>query len=321
MKRFIGYLKEYSREHLHLRNIILVVILNTLLISINFYFDFENNVVDRFYGQPVYTLWYFLLQLIPYLICLGLILPSNERYRLKNNYLWIKIFAGFFILSLDRSFYGEPYLLEGLSPEVYRYMLRLLKPLSGTIIVFGLLFIWYVLLDRRRGMDQFYGLKINNKDKVAYLYLLLLMIPLVAAASFLPDFIAYYPKYKKTGGALFASIMNWPEVMAVILYEASYLSSFLTVELFFRGFLIIGLAPQLGKYVVLPAATTYAVLHFGKPLGECVSSLAGGYILGVIALYSRSIWGGILVHMGIAALMEWFAYLQLVWRGELPPIQ
>ena len=311
MKQFIGYLREYSKENLRLRNIVVIALLNSGIITLNYFYDFENSVVDLYYGQPIYTLWYFLLQLLPYLICLWLILPVKDRYRLKNRFLWLKIIVGFFILALDRSFYGDSQLLEGLAPELYRYLLRLLKPLSGTIIVLLLLYFWYYLIDSKRGIGGFYGLKINHEHKLAYLYLLLFMVPLVAAASFLPDFIAYYPKYKKTEGAVFAAVMHWPEWVAVLLYELAYLSSFLTVELFFRGFLIIGLAPQLGKYVVLPAATTYAVLHFGKPLGECISSIAGGYILGVIALYSRSIWGGVLVHMGIAGLMEWFAYLQL----------
>jgi len=54
----------------------------------------------------------------------------------------------------------------------------------------------------------------------------------------------------------------------------------------------------------------YAVLHFGKPLGESIGSIFGGYILGIIALYSRNIWGGVFVHGGIALLMEIFAFLQ-----------
>jgi hypothetical protein len=43
---------------------------------------------------------------------------------------------------------------------------------------------------------------------------------------------------------------------------------------------------------------------------EAVSSIFGGYILGVIALQTRSIWGGILVHVGIAWMMEAIAWLQ-----------
>jgi len=51
-------------------------------------------------------------------------------------------------------------------------------------------------------------------------------------------------------------------------------------------------------------------LHFGKPIGEAISSIFGGYVLGVIALNTKSIVGGSIVHIGVAWLMELFAYLQ-----------
>ena len=54
----------------------------------------------------------------------------------------------------------------------------------------------------------------------------------------------------------------------------------------------------------------YASLHFGKPLGETIGSIFGGYILGVLALQTRSIWGGIIVHVGVAWLMDLAALLQ-----------
>ncbi len=66
----------------------------------------------------------------------------------------------------------------------------------------------------------------------------------------------------------------------------------------------------MGKNVILPMAATYAVLHFGKPIGETISSIFGGYILGVIALYSRNIWGGVFIHGGTAFFMEAFAFLK-----------
>jgi hypothetical protein len=54
----------------------------------------------------------------------------------------------------------------------------------------------------------------------------------------------------------------------------------------------------------------YCTLHFGKPMGEAVSSVFGGYILGVVAYETRSIWGGVIVHIGIAWMMEIIAFAQ-----------
>ena len=70
-----------------------------------------------------------------------------------------------------------------------------------------------------------------------------------------------------------------------------------------------GMAQILGKHAVIPMVTIYCFLHFGKPTGEAISSIFGGYILGVIALYTRSIWGGILIHIGVARMMEAAAYV------------
>lgn len=264
-----------------------------------------------YYGQNIRILWFFLVQALPFIVCLLLILPSGERSILRDKIFWLKIILGFLILGYDRSFSYHRHFANEVPQEIYVFVYRSIKSLSGIINNVLLLFILYLLLDYRKKVDNFYGFTLKNVDYKAYGILILLMIPLIFGASFLPDFIEYYPKYKKADGTDFAAFFGFSEWIAVLIYEICYLSDFLSIELFFRGFLIIGLAPHLGKHVILPMACTYAVLHFGKPLGECISSVFGGYILGVIALYSRNIWGGVVVHMGVAALMELFAFLQI----------
>ena len=66
----------------------------------------------------------------------------------------------------------------------------------------------------------------------------------------------------------------------------------------------------LGKEAVLPMVSMYAFLHFGKPLGETIGSVFGGYILGVIALKKEHIFGGFIIHVGVAYLMEITAFWQ-----------
>lgn len=120
-----------------------------------------------------------------------------------------------------------------------------------------------------------------------------------------------YPIYRSYGGASFAEYFALPEFVSKLLFELAYGSSFFSVELFFRGFLILALSRFLGKDVVYPMVYAYCILHFGKPMGETISSIFGGYILGVIALESRNIWGGVLIHAGIAILMDIAALMQL----------
>ena len=48
----------------------------------------------------------------------------------------------------------------------------------------------------------------------------------------------------------------------------------------------------------------YMMLHFGEPLAETMSSVFGGAILGLLSLRTNSIFGGVLVHMGIVATCD-----------------
>ena len=82
---------------------------------------------------------------------------------------------------------------------------------------------------------------------------------------------------------------------------------FLNTELFFRGALVFIFVRFLGPKAIYPIAVTYCVCHFGKPPVEAISSFFGGYILGVISFKSENIWGGVVLHAGIALLMEFFA--------------
>ena len=105
-------------------------------------------------------------------------------------------------------------------------------------------------------------------------------------------------------------MLNVPEWVTIDIYEFAYGFDFITVELLFRGFMVVGMIKLLGRHAVLAMAVTYCFLHTGKPLGEAISSIFGGYLLGVIAYETKSIWGGVIVHVGIAWMMEIIGFLQ-----------
>ena len=101
-----------------------------------------------------------------------------------------------------------------------------------------------------------------------------------------------------------------PQWQTVGIYEICYGSKFISVELFFRGFMVVGLSRIIGRDAILPMVAVYCFLHFGKPVGEAISSIFGGYILGILAYESRNIYGGLIAHLGVAWGMELMAYLQ-----------
>lgn len=154
-------------------------------------------------------------------------------------------------------------------------------------------------------MGAFYGFTTANVKWAPYLILLAAIIPLVGFAATQADFLQTYPKLKALRFLLPAGPAPWQK----LLYELSYGSDFFTIELFFRGFLVVVLARFAGPAAILPMAVFYCSIHFGKPLLECISSYFGGILLGVVACYSQSILGGIILHLGLAWMMEIAALL------------
>ena len=133
------------------------------------------------------------------------------------------------------------------------------------------------------------------------------MVPLIIGASFLSDFLDYYPRFTKLNA-------YHPATWKVIVYEVFYGIDFSSIELFFRGFMVMAFTRYVGMGAILPMASFYLCIHYGKPMGEAISSFFGGTILGVIAYHSKSIFGGIMVHAGIAWLMEIGGYIGNLFR-------
>ena len=165
------------------------------------------------------------------------------------------------------------------------------------IIVAAVLFIVWKTIDKGKEM---FGLNAKGFSPKPYWIMLGIMVPIIALASTQPDFLAFYPKLK--------NINYLPETdhrkYYQLFYEFCYGIDFITIELFFRGFLVLAFVKYAGKDAILPMAAFYCTIHFGKPLGECISSFFGGLLLGVVTYHTRTIYGGLIVHLGIAWMME-----------------
>jgi len=178
-------------------------------------------------------------------------------------------------------------------------------PFKLAVVTLSLFLLSRLFLGKTLFGLQWYG--ISTKP---YWLMLLLMVPLVAAAATQPDFLHTYPKLQNIGYMQDAPQAVWYN----LLFELSYGSDFFTIELFFRGFLVLGLLQWAGRDAILPMACFYCTIHFGKPMGECISSFFGGLLLGTITYHTRSILGGLMVHVGIAWLMEVGGYLGHLWK-------
>lgn len=311
MKKYISYFKEFHKDYFSYKLYLLILLFTAVLTTFNYMYDIEDSFIDSYRRSPLRTLLFFLYHGLGYYGALAIIYFYNKKLVSIKKGFWLKSAIGLFILSADRSI--TPFIASVVLDDVvfgtYRFYLKVLDYSHSWVNVFAVLAIVKYVYDRKEDYGL-YGLRLKKVDFKSYFYMLLIMVPIIAIASFMQEFIDFYPVYKRSGGARFAEVYEMSELYSIIIYEVSYLLSFFKVEVIFRGFLIIGLAKLIGKNVVIPMAVTYAVLHFGKPVGETISSLFGGYILGVISLYTRNIWGGVFVHCGIALLMEVFAFAQ-----------
>ncbi len=166
-----------------------------------------------------------------------------------------------------------------------------------------LMFIFLAIVKRIFLKDQpFFGFIKNDLNLRPYLLMLCFMIPLIAIASTQNDFLNTYPKYQKV--IPLPESESIPGSLLLIFFELCYGSDFITIEMFFRGFAVLGFIKFAGKDAILPMACFYCTIHFVKPLGECISSFFGGMLLGIVTYHTRSIIGGLTVHLGIAWLME-----------------
>lgn len=307
MRKLWGMLKRHWRDDFTWPLYISVAAFLAVAVTLNYAINLENGIIDRYAGKPVRILFYLALYGTAYYGGAYLTFRYSRRaYLLKSARFWRWSLAGLLILSLN---VGFPYNMQlvGLitdNPQLFTWLYKIVSNLSNFLVSALPLFLLAAIL--RQNQERF-GVNGLRVDLSPYFQILLVLAPLIAIASFEPGFRNYYPTYKSNQ---VAEAMGWPEFIPPLLYEIAYGLDFFNVEFMFRGFMVIGMSKLLGKEAILPMVCTYCVLHFGKPVGECVSSIFGGYVLGVVAFYTRNIWGGVIVHIGLAWMMELAAFLQ-----------
>jgi membrane protease YdiL (CAAX protease family) len=154
------------------------------------------------------------------------------------------------------------------------------------------LLIRYVMKARIRD----FGWQLNQAPQHWRGYLLLLspILVFVYLVSLGKDFVGHYPFYSLAG-------RSWFDLLA---WELLYLSQFVFLEFFFRGFILNALRPAIGANAVWVMCVPYLMIHFPKLWLEATGAILFGLFLGILALRSRSIWGGVLVHAGVAVSMD-----------------
>jgi membrane protease YdiL (CAAX protease family) len=135
---------------------------------------------------------------------------------------------------------------------------------------------------------------------LTYLLLFAAVLPVVAGAALRPDFLKTYPFYSLAGRSA-VDFLAW---------EALYALQFLSLEFFFRGFLLHTLKRDLGAHAIFVAVVPYCMIHFSKPLPEALGAIVAGIVLGTLSLRTGSILGGAMLHVAVAITMDVLALAQ-----------
>ena len=216
-------------------------------------------------------------------------LSVQEYYGGSTNYTWLEGPLGWFyenpkkvLRSMFRS--GERARLH----RLYYWVLAT----TACYMILPVLYTKLALRERLR--DYGFSLKGTLKHSWIYVGMYLLVLPALFVVGSTEGFQRTYPFYKGASKSL----------MDFVLWEAAYALQFVSLEFFFRGFLIHGLKRRFGVYCVLISVIPYCMIHFGKPLPETLGAIVAGIALGLLSLFTRSIWLGAAIHVSVAVSMD-----------------
>jgi len=294
MRTIIGYLKEYLYE-VNKKVLLLSSLFIALFIYFNYHYKIDNSITATYSFTTNFFCHYLIFViafLFPYLLNA---IIKMQTYFSKQGFS-VLLFLAPAIFSFKMALDIRIHFSDDPKMNTYWYYISY-WPMLVLVTGFLLFIVWKMF----NSEQPIYGIKTKGIDWKPYWLMLLIMFPLIAAASTQPDFQHVYPKMKLiTGIGELKDFSFWQK----LLFELSYGSDFITIEFFFRGFLVLAFVKWADKDAILPMACFYCTIHFGKPLGECISSYFGGMILGIVVYHTRSIFGGLIVHLGIAWMME-----------------
>lgn len=307
MKKIWKLLKNHIKDDFSWPLYLSIGLFLGISIAINYAINLENGIIDRYMGRSVRMLWYFLLYSFAYYgAALITFHFSKTNHHWKSRKFWIISLSGMIVLGVS---VGWPYMMTMMKWFIsdYNILVWAFSVGNNVISFFNVALPVLLLAKAIETRKENFGVNNINIDLNPYWQLLMVIVPIIIIASFEKGFHNYYPTYKQN---MVAVKLGWPGWVPAMIYEFFYGIDFFNVELIFRGLLVVGVSQAIGKEAIMPMVSAYCFLHFGKPVGEAISSIFGGYILGVVAYQTRNLWGGVIVHMGLAWMMELAAWLQ-----------
>jgi hypothetical protein len=189
----------------------------------------------------------------------------------------------------------------GTTEELWKYLWWSGGCLATMVVVPSLL-LWFGARTSPREL----GLRLRGTGKDALLYaaLFLVFAPVVWWVSHRTDFKHTYPFFKPGRGVPVSEFVRSPQFLA---FEAAYFLQFFAIEYFFRGVMVLGLKPLLGRASILVMLAPYCMIHYHKPMPEAFGAIGAGLVLGALSWRTRTILYGWFLHYAVALSMDLLA--------------
>lgn len=253
---------------------------------------------------------------------------AEERRRLPDDYVdyrpMVCLVLVAMLLTLQEYYGGRQFYVAVLKPELeslqalglfginvdkyselYGYAWWAVSRVIG-YVMFPLL-VWKLAFPQDKLLDMGLRLKGITEHWRTYALCLGIVMVLMVIVAQQPDFGAYYPFYK-------LSSRSWFDFLV---WEAMYWAQFFALELFFRGWMLQAMRRTMGVAAIFVMSVPYCMIHYGKPYLEAHGAVVAGIVLGSLAMQTRSIYAGFLVHITVAVGMD---LLSLYKRGVLPTV-
>ena len=175
MKEIYLLLKVHLKEDYNPRLYLYFLSFLTVTISLNYYFDFEDGILDSYYTQPISFITYTLFYMFAYYgIAIPQLFLNNKSAVLKSWRYWAR--SSFFISIVGFAayfYFHRKMVFESLTAYENNFVLDIVRQLNCWVtIIFPLLIFWLVFDKNKR---HFYGFNLKNANLKAYFQMLLIM--------------------------------------------------------------------------------------------------------------------------------------------------
>ena len=306
LSELFNEIKTFVKNDFHFGAYLYTLVFIAVIIFINYHFDFYTKFINpTFFTGKAQIAFFLMYGFVYFAVAVPTLCLRKEFSKLKQPKFYLKSLFFITLYSISIGFYSySNWEMLTLTPYERAFIIRLFSDLKGCFLIMLPLIIFKIFFDKK--INGIYGLSKNSKHIKIYFLALCVMLPFLIATSFSADFLSAYPQFKPW---YYENIFGVTEVVFTPIFEIFYAIDFINTELFFRGALVIGMTAILGPRAVLPMVAFYVSIHFGKPIGETISSMFGGYLLGILAYQTKHIWGGVMAHIGIALTMEIMGFL------------